>query len=315
VGHDVKPLATVVISRGNGFLMVPHYRTLFLIVIVITCSGCTMVALRRATLSQVDSAVDLRYREIVENLALLADDPNALPFYASIYAGTCQIQDTMSLGETTLWQHAKGLNGFGSQTANPQLQRQIGQNWTLDPMVDPERLEAMRFACWWVIFGPQSVGQAGSCLLCRPDQVPCEPGRHFGVFDQLAGLPVGWLQISHNQKPPQCAAYKVKHGKTWVWVPPDGIRGLADFSLVVQSISRVNINSPTLFNPGLSPAQWTFPASVDVPTCSPHTASVTVAVNCNGQLVPDAPYYRYRFDSLGSDPTFRSQIIAAGSSK
>jgi hypothetical protein len=301
------------ILAADGTAMAQHFKTFLVMTLVISCVGCTMVTLRRETLSQVDSAVDLRFREIIENLALLADDPNALPFYASIYAGTSQITDTMSFGETTLWQRAKSLDGFGSQTANPQLQRQIGQNWTVDPMVDPERLEAMRYACWWVIFGPQSADQAGMSLLARPDQVPCAPGRHFGVLDDMTRLPQGWLQISSIQKPPHCAAYKAQHGKTWVWVLPEGVRGLADFSLVVQSISRVDINSTTLFNPIWAPATMGIDADADM-GCN-YTVSVTVAVDCNGKLAPSTPYYRWRLDSLGSDAAIRSQIIAAGATR
>src|SRR5262245_58347642 len=116
-------------------------KAIALAMIAVTLSGCTMRALRRETLNQVNSAVDLRLRQVMDNLALVADDPTALPFYASDFTGTSQITDTASLAETTLWQHATGMNGFGSQIFNPQSSRQIGQNWTLDPIVDPERLE------------------------------------------------------------------------------------------------------------------------------------------------------------------------------
>jgi len=277
---------------------------------VVACAGCTMGTLRRETLTQVDSAVDLHYREVMDNLALFADDPNALPVFASIFTGTSQITDTESFGETTVWQRAKGLNGFGSQTAAPVVTRQIGQNWTVDPIVDPERLEAIRFSLWWVIYGPQSVGPEGISLLARPDQVPNLAGRHFGVLDQMNRLPNGWFRRGGSDEVPRNTAYKACHGGISVWVLPEGVRGLADLSLVLQNISRVNINSTTLFNPGLvGPAMWQFNIS---PKGSASKVSVTVAVDYQGKLAPDTPYIPTRLDSLGNDPTFRSQVVAAG---
>ena len=271
-----------------------------------------MFALRRETLTQVNSAVDLRYREVMDNLALVADDPSGLPFYASIFTGTSLVLDSGSFGETTIWQRFKSADGFGSQAANIQASRQIGQNWTLDPMVDPERLEAVRYACWWVVYGLDRVDARGISLLARPDQVPCQSGRHFGVLDRMNRLPKDWLGRGGLADVPFGAAYKANHRGTWVWVMPNGIRGLADLSLVIQDIARVNINSQTLFNPGLIPAQWQF--SVPGGSCC-GTAQVTVAVDCQGRLAPDTAFYRPRSDSLGNDPTFRSQIVAAGATK
>jgi hypothetical protein len=288
-----------------------HIKILIMAMAAIACAGCTMSTLRRETLTQVDSSVDMRFQELIENLALFADDASAIPVSASIYTGGSQIQDTASLGETTVWQRQKGLNGFGSQAATVSASRQIGLNWTVDPVVDPERLEAIRFACWWVVYGPQSVGPYGVALLARPDQVPGMPGRHFGVLDQMYRLPFGWLGKGGSKEAPKNAAYKACHGGASVWVMPEGIGGLADLCLVVQNISRVDINSPTLFSPGLVPPQWTFL----VQSNNGEPVSVTVAVDYRGKLAPDVPFVPYRLDSLGDDPTFRSQIVAAGASK
>ena len=279
---------------------------------MVACSGCTMAALRRETLTQVNSAVDLRLREVMDNLALLSDDYTALPFYASIFTGTSLILDSGSFGETGIWARAKGLDGFFSQAATSQASRQIGQNWTVDPMVDPERLEAAQYACWWVIHGPERIDSRGISLLARPDQVPCAPGRHFGVLDRMNRIPKGWLCKGGLKDVPLKAAYQAHHGKTWVWVMPDGVRGLTELSLAIQDIARININSTTLFNPSMVPAQWQF-NSPGGSCCG--TAQVTVAVDCQGKLVSDTAYYRARSDSLGNDPTFRSQIVAAGATK
>ena len=232
------------------------------VVCTFACSGCTTFSLERHTLAQTDSAVDLRLKQTMQDLALVADNPSALPVYASIYAGSAVITDTASLGSTTVWQYVVALdpqNGFASQGANPGLSRNVGQNWTLDPIVDPEKLEAMRCCFRFAVYGQD--GLQGDCasLLARPDQVPGVPGRHFGVLDDLGHLPTGWLCRGKLKDVPLTCRYKAHHGHTWVWVSQGGIKGLTDFSLIIQNIARVNINSPTLYSPGLNPAPASFP--------------------------------------------------------
>src|SRR5262249_42858842 len=136
---------------------------------------------------------------------------------------------------------------------NPGVSRQSAQNWTVDPVVDPEKLEAIRLCFKWALGGSDCIDSDGLSLLARPDQVPTAPGRHFGVLDQLERLPRNWLCVGRACDVPVHARLKAHAGDTWVWVMPEGVRGLADFLLIVQDVARVNINSSTLFNPGLNP--------------------------------------------------------------
>jgi hypothetical protein len=212
-----------------------------------------MTALERSSLSQTESITAMRYREVLEDFARTAQEPCALPAYASFYAGGVAVTDSASLGATTIWQHVVKMNGFGSQNANPGLSRQVGQNWTVDPVVDPEKLEAMRWCFRYVVYGRQSLGGDGVSLLARPDQVPAASGRHFGVLDQLERLPPNWLSVGSLSDVPLNACYKAHVGNAWAWVAPDGVKGLADFTLILQDIARISINSWTLFNPGLNP--------------------------------------------------------------
>jgi hypothetical protein len=126
-----------------------------------------MVSLNRHTLGQAESATDLRYRENLANLALIANNPSALPAYTSIYSGTASVQDQGQFGSTTTWPR-----GFNSEALNPQLNRQILQNWALDPIIHPEKLEAMRAACRWVIGGPEQLDEEAMSLLIRPEDAP-----------------------------------------------------------------------------------------------------------------------------------------------
>jgi hypothetical protein len=283
---------------------------------VCTCTGCTMMSLERNTVAQVDSAIDLRYREVMENLARVAADPAALPSYATIFTGTAVISDTEELISTTMWQHVKmgaaSQNGFASEAANPQLVRNVNLNWTINPVVEPEKLEAARAAFQWAIGGPQHVNKDSMSLLISAAEAPRGLDRHFGVADKLAQLPRGWLCVGCLRDVPKCAAYKAHCGDTWVWVMPDGMKGLSEFTLIIQSIGRVDLSSPTLFN---LPYQYT-PIQFETPDSKMDNSMKTIAtlyVDPTGQLVTDVPLIRNRLDYSVSDARLRSLIAATAS--
>lgn len=286
-----------------------------LLLCTVACTGCTTLALERHTLSQVASPTDIRYQEVLDNLAMVASDPAALPAYSSIFAGTAQITDTSQLASTT----SVGPGATSAQVASPQFTRLVLGNWTLDPINSPEKLEAIRGACRWVIYGREFACHDCPGLLASPEQAPF-PGRHFGVWDRLARLPQGWVHVGQRHDVPAGARYRAHCGNTWVWVMPGDTRALADFNLVLQDIARVDINSPTVQFIRPTPSDFVFPTrQLEHTPCSagPYYNRVPyviaeVSVDPCGILMPDIPYYRWRTENVGSDANPRSQINAAG---
>jgi hypothetical protein len=295
-----------------------------LLIAALTCSGCTSLALQRQSNSQAATATDLRYQEVLDNLAMIAEDPYALPAYSSIFAGTAEITDTASITSTT----TLGPTMPAQSIASPFTRVVLG-NWTLDPINAPEKLEAIRCACRWVIYGRESACNDCVGLLETPENAPC-PGRHFGVADRLERLPRGWLCVGHLHDVPIKCCYKAHCGDKWVWVMPDNVQSLADFNLILQDIARVDINSPTLQYIRPVPSDFLFPTlDRDKPEkdrlpcnqrgCRDDTgdkvrASVIAEVSVDPcyWLMPDVPYYRWRTENVGSDPNLRSLINAAG---
>jgi hypothetical protein len=109
---------------------------------------------------------------------------------------------------------------------------------------------------------------------------------------------------------------------------PGGTQCLADFSLILQDIARVDINSPTLQVVQPPPSELDFITARDLhrvpkelqptkPFCPcPEAMNLTVQaavwVDACGNVVPDQPYYAGRVENSGTDPALRSQISAAG---
>jgi hypothetical protein len=255
---------------------------------------------------------------------MVAHDPYALPAYSSIFAGSAVVTDTAQFVSTT----TLGTAGAGGQVISPQYSRATLGNWSLDPLNAPEKLEAMRCACRWVIYGPEFACHDCPGILETPEKAPSR-GRHFGVAKRLADIPQGWLWRGRSCDVPHGVRYKAHNGDTWVWVMPGGTQCLADFSLILQDIARVDINSPTLQVVQPPPSELDFITATDlheVPKelqpskafcpCPSEVKNLTVQaavwVDACGNVVPDLPYYANRADNLGTDAALRSQINAAG---
>src|SRR5580700_2690967 len=119
--------------------------TLAALVALVLLSGCTPTVLREHSVSLAGSSSDLRYREVMENLAMIYANPCTLPAYSSVYSGGMDVQDGVQIDGTTTWAHAIPTpSGFSSQTLDIPLSRSIKGTLTLDPTIVPEKLRALR---------------------------------------------------------------------------------------------------------------------------------------------------------------------------
>src|ERR1700678_1584279 len=97
----------------------------------------------------------------------------------------------------------------------------------------------MRAAGRWVVYGPEKACSDCPGLLDSPDRVPPGPGRHFDVVERLAALPAGGLHVGCLKDVPWHTRYKAHCDGLWVWVTPEGMAGLAEFTCIIQDIARV----------------------------------------------------------------------------
>lgn len=83
---------------------------------------------------------DLQYRQVLDNLALFADNPAALPWHVNFREGTTQITDSGSVGAAVdLGPPANTLPQlFGSRTVVVQ--------WGMTPVIDAVELRLLRIA-------------------------------------------------------------------------------------------------------------------------------------------------------------------------
>jgi hypothetical protein len=307
------------------------------ILILAICAGpgCTNLALQQATVSQATSASDLRYKQVIENLAMLSSDPSMLPAFSSIYAGSTDVTDTLTASSASGWlRHAakafRYSTFYANQSADFMGSRAVKANWTLDPTVVPEKLRAMRAACQWVIVGPENVGPDVKYLL---DYVPdtyvedqdaqgnyrgmkCVPGSGSGFYfnvakrlDYIQQQPP-WLHHSDRYIDiPHRACYWAHCGGHYVWVEPEGMECLSQFLLVLQSIARCNIASAHFPRAQTRQIQKDFEFRERGKN---YIATATINVDELGRLVPvaNAPVVpiKTRIDNVGKYSDLQSII-------
>jgi hypothetical protein len=66
----------------------------------------------------------------------------------------------------------------------------------------------------------------------------------------LAQIRPGWFHVGSKHDVPKDACYVGKSGASYVWVCPDGIDGLTEFTLTVLKISSLIKETETLISPG-----------------------------------------------------------------
>lgn len=103
-------------------------------------AGCTTDRLRQRTVNQGATLPELQYQQVLDNLALFAGNPAALPWHINLREGTTQITDSATVGAAVdLGPPSETLPQiFGSRTAVAQ--------WGGSPVINPLQLRLLRIA-------------------------------------------------------------------------------------------------------------------------------------------------------------------------
>ncbi|HEY4308051.1 MAG TPA: hypothetical protein VGN12_01250 [Pirellulales bacterium] len=244
-------------SINSRVKQTPQVRGLLMLLLLLIAStaGCVTGSLARHTVTQSQSAADYRYQATLKALAAVAANPGTLPSYALLSNGTTSVTNIGIANSATLWrgnplQFIQDSLMF-TGTHAPMVQ------WTVSPVADYTQLEALRAACRWVLAGPEQMDADSLHILSDPE-TDFTPGTHFGVVDRLSRLPRGWLHVGGLRDISTDACYREHCGDTWVSVGPDGLTGLAEFTLVMQDISTLDV-APS---DGTPPANQTPPVLV-----------------------------------------------------
>lgn len=104
-------------------------------------AGCNTTQLRYTSRQQARTALDLQYQQVLDNVALVHVDPEALPSFALVDQGTVLVDTTATASVVGTWSPfaivSSVLSGGG--------QRHFSGNWVLKPINGGDRLGAMQY--------------------------------------------------------------------------------------------------------------------------------------------------------------------------
>lgn len=213
---------------------------------LLATSGCqTHLALRDSTLRTTGSLTDVNYQQVLDNVARFVANPSSLPSVAVINAGTVTVADQKSYNASatysptlTFAQQGGGALPILTLLFNPSGQRNVTENWSLAPVTDIDNLRRIRCAFQLLVLDG---GQTTDCVSCRGllEQF------YVGETDRMdCVIPRGWFHVGCKQDVPKHACYVGRYGDTYVWVLPEGIEGLALFTMTVIDLATGKPHAP-----------------------------------------------------------------------
>lgn len=104
-------------------------------------SGCAHTHLKHNTVKQGDTLSDIFTQQVLDNLAMFAANPSAVPSFAVPATGASQVVDQAG-GSANPGAFTKSFWAFVGISG----QRQIQESWQLVPITDPAKLRLMRCA-------------------------------------------------------------------------------------------------------------------------------------------------------------------------
>ncbi len=211
---------------------------------LLAMTGCTHAQLRHNTVRQARTVADLQQQQVMDNLAMFVYDANSFPYFAVPSQGTGEVTDKGSASTTLNWIPA----GWSAAMFKFDGSRQAKQNWTLNPVNDPRRLELMRCAYQQAVANCGCGGVAYDCPDCRkrwnkfytgdtatpsPEKTACVKR---GIVDNTCLASPCWFQFGCKRcVPKHCDCNYVSHYcGVYVWVSPGpGRNELAKLTLAI----------------------------------------------------------------------------------
>lgn len=199
-----------------------------LVLFAALCTGCTHCQLSRSTVRQAGTITDLHYQQVLSNLASYHSNPDVLPHFAVVGTGGALVNDQGSVNVGLEWDARtiiRELLGVGAT-------REVELQWTMAPVVNPDKLRAIRCLFQLVVLGEATDREMDKLL------------KGFLGEGYLEWVQRGWYGVGGRWDVPHGACYISHCGNTYVWVMPDGLEALSRLTLVVLNVATLDQAPP-----------------------------------------------------------------------
>lgn len=185
-------------------------------------SACVSVRLEDHAVRAASTLTDLQYKMVLDNLAMMAANPDRIPWHIKLDGGSVQISDQVGaelgiLGLT--WR-----SGYDAVDGRFLLfpERQTTDQWDFVPVTNPTELRNL-----------QAAYQKALGLKLEED-----------LLKDLH-IPDNWFSKGGRADVPADTAYSGQYRDHFVWVTSDHLRELSKFTLTVLSIVEFKADERT----------------------------------------------------------------------
>jgi hypothetical protein len=195
-----------------------------LVLLALACAGCTHYQLSHSTVEQAGTITDLHYKQVLSNLASSHCNPNVLPHFAVVGTGGALVNDQGSVNVELEWDPRTIIRELMGVDAA----RQVELQWTLAPVVNPDKLRAIRCLFQLVVLGETTDPEADKLL------------KAFLGEGYMEWVQRGWYGVGSRSDVPKGACYVGHCGVQYVWVMPDDLEALSRLTLVVLNVATLD---------------------------------------------------------------------------
>jgi hypothetical protein len=127
-------------------------RSVVLLCLCVGVTGCMEMQLKRNAVNLTSMTSDLFYLEVLDNIALTLNNPDALPYFDAPAAATAQIQRSVQGSYSPGWDFITGMSALAGRWFLDKHQatvtgQQLSQEaWQMATLSDPDRLYLMQAA-------------------------------------------------------------------------------------------------------------------------------------------------------------------------
>jgi hypothetical protein len=220
-------------------------RAVLLLVLLSTLSGCTHMALQKDTVRTTNTLADLQFQQVLDNVARFQHDPDTIPSFAVTTAGTVSVLDTAGAGVSPTYsptlspsQQGGGALPILSLLFPFTASRAVTENWSLTPVTDADNLRRLRCAYRLLVMGEATPNYE----FCVKQMKEFFAGEEAALADYYP--PRGWYAVGGKKDVPRDACYVGCHCGTYVWVTPEGMNGLATFTMGALDLATGKLRTP-----------------------------------------------------------------------
>jgi hypothetical protein len=222
-------------------------RAVLLLGFLCAVSGCcgTQLALRKDTVKTTDTLTELQFQQVLDNVARFHCNPDTVPSFAVATAGIVSVLDTSGAGVSptysptlTFQQQGGGALPILSLLFPLSVSRAVTDNWSLTPITDADNLRRLRCAYRLLVLGKATPNYE----YCTKQMKEFFAGEEADLADYYP--PRGWYGVAGKKDVPKDACYVGCHCGTYVWVMPEGMNGLATFTMGALDLATGKMRTP-----------------------------------------------------------------------